>query len=146
MVQTCTKKRTLTGVRVRREVSKLLNLVLANSSPKPIYEQIISQIEAAIAQGQLKPGDQLPSIRALANDLGISVITTKRAYNDLEATGLIESVQGKGCFVSDAGSKSLSQRQKARVEEALDTALSLASAAGIDDAELLTMLQQRMNS
>ena len=76
-----------------------MDIIISNASDKPIYEQITSQMKDLILNGQLAEGEQLPSIRALASDLRISVITTKRAYADLEAQGFIETVQGKGSFV-----------------------------------------------
>ena len=72
-----------------------MDIILSNSSDKPIYEQITSQMKAQILSGSLPSGEKLPSIRALANGLGVSVITTKRAYSDLEAEGFIATVQGK---------------------------------------------------
>ena len=77
-----------------------MDIILSNSSDKPIYEQISSQVKAQILSGTLAAGAKLPSIRTLASDLGVSVITTKRAYADLEAQGFIETVQGKGSFVA----------------------------------------------
>lgn len=78
-----------------------MDIILSNSSDKPIYEQISSQVKAQILSGTLAAGAKLPSIRALASDLGVSVITTKRAYADLEQLGFICTVQGKGCFVAE---------------------------------------------
>ena len=77
-----------------------MNIIISNISDKPIYEQIYLQIKGAILRGDLKEGEALPSIRALAKDLRISVITTKRAFDDLERDGFIYSVQGKGSFVA----------------------------------------------
>ena len=77
-----------------------MNVIVSNASDKPIYEQIYSQIKGAILRGEAKEGDALPSIRALAKELRISVITTKRAFDDLERDGFICSVQGKGSFVA----------------------------------------------
>ena len=77
-----------------------VDIIISNNSDKPIYEQISSQIKSQILSGALACGEKLPSIRALANGVGVSVITTKRAYSDLEAEGFIETVQGKGCFVA----------------------------------------------
>ena len=77
-----------------------MNIIISNSSGKPIYEQITSQIKNMIISGQLSAGDPLPSMRALAKELRISVITTKRAYNDLEQEGFIETITGKGSFVA----------------------------------------------
>lgn len=79
-----------------------MDIILSNSSDKPIYEQIASQIRAHILTGTLVSGEKLPSIRALANGLGVSVITTKRAYSDLEEAGFIETVQGKGASSQQA--------------------------------------------
>ena len=82
-----------------------MDIILSNSSDKPIYEQISSQVKAQILSGALTAGAKLPSIRALASDLGVSVITTKRAYADLEQLGFICTVQGKGCFVTERQAK-----------------------------------------
>lgn len=81
-----------------------LNLIISNSSGKPIYEQITAQIKNSILSGELQEGEALPSMRALAKDLRISVITTKRAYEDLERDGFVVTVAGKGCFVAAAQS------------------------------------------
>ena len=77
-----------------------MDIILSHASDKPIYEQITSQVKRLIATGALAPGELLPSMRTLARDLRISVITTKRAYQELERDGFIETVAGKGCFVS----------------------------------------------
>ena len=77
-----------------------MDIIISNSSGQPIYEQICRQIKGAIASGKLKPGEMLPSIRSLARDLRISVITTKRAYEELERDGFIQTVAGKGSFVA----------------------------------------------
>ena len=84
-----------------------MDIILSNSSDKPIYEQITSQVKAQILSGTLAAGAKLPSIRALASDLGVSVITTKRAYADLEQLGFICTVQGKGCFVAEGNQELL---------------------------------------
>lgn len=106
-----------------------MDIIISNSSNKPIYEQIASRIRDAILSGELAPGQALPSIRALANDLKVSVITTKRAYADLEAAGFIDSVQGKGSFVT-GGSLELQR------EEALRTLESRLAAIVEDGAAL----------
>lgn len=106
-----------------------MDIIISNSSNKPIYEQIASRIRDAILSGELAPGQALPSIRALANDLKVSVITTKRAYADLEAAGFIDSVQGKGSFVT-GGSLELQR------EEALRTLESRLAAIVEDGASL----------
>ena len=117
-----------------------MDIVISNGSPLPIYEQIATQIRAAIVGGELAEGEQLPSIRALANDLRVSVITTKRAYNDLEAQGFVETVPGKGCFVA-GGNRELVREERLRsIEELLEEALGRARQAEIDVAELHAML------
>ena len=116
-----------------------MDIIISNSSDKPIYEQITTQIKDSIASGELAAGDQLPSIRALANDLGISAITTKRAYADLEAAGFIETVQGKGCFVAGVNREFLREERLRRVEELLVQAAREARAAGVSTSELREM-------
>lgn len=90
-----------------------MDIILSNSSDKPIYEQITSQVKAQILSGTLAAGAKLPSIRALASDLGVSVITTKRAYADLEQLGFIYTVQGKGCFVAEGNQELLRETSSA---------------------------------
>lgn len=116
-----------------------MDIIISNSSDKPIYEQITTQIKDSIVSGGLAAGDQLPSIRALANDLGISAITTKRAYADLEAAGFIETVQGKGCFVAGVNWEFLREERLRRVEDLLVQAAREARAAGVSTSELREM-------
>ena len=113
---------------------------MSNSSDKPIYEQITSQIRALILAGELVEGQRLPSIRALANDLRISVITTKRAYADLEEWGFIETVQGKGSFVSGGNGDLLREERLRKVEALLEAALAEACEAGLTVADLHELL------
>lgn len=94
-----------------------MDIILSNSSDKPIYEQITSQVKAQILSGTLAAGAKLPSIRALASDLGVSVITTKRAYADLEQLGFICTVQGKGCFVAEGNQELLRENQLCHIED-----------------------------
>ncbi|MNO14229.1 HTH-type transcriptional repressor YtrA [compost metagenome] len=93
-----------------------MNILLSSSSGEPIYLQIVRQIRGSILQGELAPGTPLPSIRQLAKDLQISVITTKRAYNELEQEGLIDSVVGKGSFVF-GGNQEFIREQRMRLLE-----------------------------
>lgn len=117
-----------------------MDIIISNSSDKPIYEQIASQVKAHILSGTLAEGDKLPSIRALANDLRISVITTKRAYTDLEAQGFIETVPGKGSFVAGGNIELLREERLRRVESLLAQAVREARDAGVGTSELHSML------
>lgn len=121
-----------------------MEIIVSNSSDKPIYEQIASQVRAAIMGGQLAEGDQLPSIRALATQLRISAITTKRAYQDLESQGYIHTVPGKGCFVAGDNLELLREERLRLVEESLARAVQDARAAGISADELREMLELQL--
>lgn len=117
-----------------------MELIISNSNPSPIYEQIATQIKAAIMDGSLGPGEQLPSIRGLANSLRVSVITTKRAYADLEEQGFIQTVQGRGCFVASGSTELLREEQLRSIETQLSAALEGARSAGVKLEELHEML------
>ncbi|WP_448983609.1 GntR family transcriptional regulator [Olsenella uli] len=117
-----------------------MDIVISNTSERPIYEQISSQVKEAILSGDLAAGQQLPSIRALAGDLHVSVITTKRAYSDLESLGFIETVQGRGSFVARGNLELLREERLREVEDLLEQALADASAAGITVTDLHEML------
>lgn len=121
-----------------------MDIIISNSGSKPIYEQIASQIKTAIITGELPEGSALPSIRALANDLRISVITTKRAYAELEAQGLIETAQGKGSFVAGGNKELLREEQLKRVESLLAQAVREAESAGITADEMREMLDMAL--
>ena len=110
-----------------------MELIIRNTTNQPIYDQIYSQIKAQIIAGKLSPGEALPSIRALAKDLRISVITTKRAYDELEADGFLYTVAGKGCFVAEKNLEEL--------EDHLDAAVELAAQCGVSALELMEMLR-----
>ena len=96
-----------------------MDIIISNSSGKPLYEQIIGQIKKMIISGELKPGEMLPSMRYLAKELRISVITTKRAYEELEREGFITTVQGKGSFVSEHNMELIREQQLRLVEQYL---------------------------
>ncbi len=119
---------------------KALNIVISNSSGKPIYEQITNQVKAAILSGELSPGDALPSMRLLAKELRISVITTKRAYEELEREGFVETVVGKGSFVARQNRELLREARLREVEARLEQAAEAARAGGVSLAELQEML------
>ena len=116
-----------------------MDIIISTSSGRPIYEQITDQIKSAIVTGQLAEGEQLPSIRALANSLRVSAITTKRAYADLEATGLIETVQGKGTYVAGGNAELIREEQMREVEGLLTKAVERGRAIGLTDDELSEM-------
>jgi GntR family transcriptional regulator len=117
-----------------------MDIIISNSSGKPIYEQITSQMKDLILTGELASGMQLPSIRALANDLRISAITTKRAYADLEAEGFIETVPGKGSFVAGGNAELLREERLRRIEGLLQQAADEARGARIGAAEMHEMI------
>ena len=118
----------------------ILDIIISNASDKPIYEQIVSQMKALILSGGLDEGQQLPSIRTLASDLRISVITTKRAYAELEAQGFIETVQGKGSFVAGGNKELLREERLRAIEGLLVQAADEARAANVTVQELHDML------
>ncbi|AVV58296.1 GntR family transcriptional regulator [Paenibacillus glucanolyticus] len=111
-----------------------MNIIISNASSDPIYIQIINQIRQSILSGEMQAGDSLPSIRQLAKDLQVSVITTKRAYEELEKEELIDSVVGKGCFVSGANKDFIREQRMKRMEEKM---LEI-----IRESKELTMSQQ----
>ena len=118
-----------------------MNIIISNSGDKPIYEQIIGQIKNMVMNGTLKEGDSLPSMRMLAKDLRISVITTKRAYEELEREGFITTIVGKGSFVRAADTELLREERLRQVEELLTQAVSLAGQSGITRQELQEILE-----
>ena len=113
-----------------------MELVIRNTANQPIYEQIYSQIRAQIIAGILQPGDALPSIRALAKDLRISVITTKRAYDELEGAGFIFTVPGKGSFVAAKDTELIREENLRQIEEHMKQIQLLARACGLSRQEL----------
>ncbi len=118
-----------------------MNILISNSSDKPIYEQITMQIKQMIISGEISAGDQLPSMRMLAKELRISVITTKRAYEDLERDGFIYTVMGKGSFVADKNMEFVKEEQLRVVEEHMNMAVTGAKAGGISLDELQEIMK-----
>jgi GntR family transcriptional regulator len=118
-----------------------MRIVISNASPDPIYEQILQQIRAQILSGELSEGDQLPSIRKLARDLQISVITTKRSYEELEREGFINTVGGKGTFVAAQNPEFLREKRMKAVEERLAEAVDQARLLNVGSDELAEMLR-----
>jgi GntR family transcriptional regulator len=118
-----------------------MKVIISNSSPDPIYEQITKQVKAQILSGDLAEGQALPSIRRLAHDLQISVITTKRAYDELEKEGFINTVGGKGTFVAVQNPELLREKKMKIVEEKLAQAVDEAKLMGIGEDQIVHMLQ-----
>ena len=118
-----------------------MRILISNSSPDPIYEQIVRQIKGQIIAGELSEGEPLPSIRKLAHELQISVITTKRAYEELEKEGLIDTVGGKGTFVASQNQEFMREKRMKLVETKLSAALADARMLGVSYEELGEMLR-----
>jgi GntR family transcriptional regulator len=118
-----------------------MDILISNSSGKPIYEQITDQIKNGIITGVMQEGEPLPSMRFLAKELHISVITTKRAYEDLERDGFIENVPGKGCFVARKNVEFIREEQLRKAEDSLQNAVSVAKTGGISLKELEEILR-----
>lgn len=116
-----------------------MDILISNSCGRPIYQQIYDQVKNAILSGELREGDMLPSIRALAKDLRISVITTKRAYEELERGGYIYTAAGKGCFVSQKSSGMVYEEHLKKIEEHMGEITRLAGASGITEGQLIEM-------
>ena len=117
-----------------------MKIIISNSSQDPIYEQVTKQVKAQILSGDLDEGEALPSIRKLARDLMISVITTKRAYEELEKEGFIDTVGGKGTFVAMQNKELLKEKKMQSVEEKLSDSVSEARRLGIKLNDLKSML------
>lgn len=118
-----------------------MEIVIRNSGEQPIYEQIFQQIKAQIISGELKSGEPLPSIRALAKDLRISVITTKRSYDELEASGFVNNIPGKGCFVADADTDIMREHIQKQLEEYISAAVELSKSCGVGPDELTELVK-----
>ena len=118
-----------------------MKIIISNDSGLPIYEQIKNQIKAQIVAGDLKADEGLPGMRTLASDLKVSVITTKRAYNDLEQEGYIYSMPGKGSFVKKLNEEVVRENALAEIEKYFTDAMTVAKAVGIDIYELQEILK-----
>lgn len=116
-----------------------MNILINNKNGQPIYEQIYTQIKNQIISGALKEDEALPSIRNLAKDLRISVITTKRAYDELEHEGFVYTVAGKGCFVAAKNIELLREENLRKIEEHLQQIASLAASCSLSRKELIEM-------
>lgn len=118
-----------------------MNIIISNGSRLPIYEQIKEQIKEQILSGELKENEILPSLRQLARDLKISVLTTTRAYNELEQEGFIISHRGKGFFVMSSSSELIREQLIREVESNLNNAIQAAQRASMTDKEIISLLR-----
>ncbi|AYD39977.1 GntR family transcriptional regulator [Clostridium fermenticellae] len=123
-----------------------MNILISNSADKPIYQQIKEQMKSLIIRGDIEQGEHLPSIRNLARELQISVITTKRAYEELEREGFIETVPGKGSFVSQQNKELLKERKIKIIEEKLQDVVDQSIAMDISLDEIIEILRVLYNS
>ena len=119
-----------------------MKLIISSVSGEPIYEQIKTQIHSAVLSGELKAGEALPSLRKLAKELRISVLTVTRAYNELADEGVVQNIQGKGTFVMDKGNELMQRQLETRIRESLAEASRGAKAAGIPLNALDRMLEE----
>ena len=117
-----------------------MNIIISNSSGQPIYEQIASQIKSMIITGELREGEALPSMRLLAKELRISVITTKRAYDELEREGFIVSFTGKGSFVAGKNIELIKEQHLKEIENHMQEILKLSKECGLKLDELIEMI------
>lgn len=117
-----------------------MEIIISNNSSKPIYEQITSQIKSMIMKGQLQPGEPLPSMRALAKSLHISVITAQKAYEDLQRDGFIETATGRGSFVAFQNRNFIQEEQLRNAEEHLQEAAEIGRSSGISLEKLIEIL------
>ena len=119
-------------------------ILIDNKNSTPIYDQIYTQIKNQILSGELEPDSALPSIRALAKDLRISFITTKRAYEELEKDGFLYTIPAKGCYVAPRNKELLREENLKKIEANIDEILSLAAACGLSQADILEMVRFAM--
>lgn len=119
-----------------------MNILISKTNPNPIYEQIKRQIKQSILQGELTEGDLLPSVRKLAKELKVSVITTRRAYDDLEMNGYIESIVGKGTYVAKQDIKTLRKKQLIKLNEKIKILIEESNLIGLSLGELQALIDE----
>ena len=117
-----------------------MDIIISNSNSIPLYEQVKEQIKNKIISNKLKAGEILPSIRSLAKDLRISVITTKNAYEELEREGYVETIQGKGTYVANKNTELIKEEQLQKIENLIETVVSIARISDISKKEIQEML------
>ncbi len=121
-----------------------IKIIISNNGARPIYEQILTQIKEQIINGTLTANEPLPSIRNLAKDLRISVITTKRAYDELEKDGFIYTIPAKGCFVSERNNELIKEENLKKVESLISEAVSLSKMCNLSKEDLLNLIDFEM--
>ncbi len=119
---------------------ELMEIIVSNRASRPLYEQIASQIKAAIMSGELSAGEPIPSMRALAKSLQISVLTVQKAYETLQSEGFIETTAGKGCYVSAQNQDFYMEEQQKKIEEKFTEAIEIARSSGINLEKLIGLL------
>ena len=117
-----------------------MEIVVSNKASRPLYEQIATQIKTAIMSGELKAGEPIPSVRALAKSLHISILTVQKAYSTLQEDGFIETTAGKGCYVSVQNQDFYLEEQQKKIEERFSEAIEIARASGISFDKLIELL------
>ncbi len=117
-----------------------MEIVVSNKASSPLYEQIATQIKAAIMSGELKAGEAIPSVRALAKSLRISILTVQKAYATLQEDGFIETTAGKGCYVSAQNQDFYLEEQQKKIEEKFSEAVGIARTSGINLDKLISLL------
>jgi GntR family transcriptional regulator len=130
---------------IKRNGGEKLEIIVSNKASRPLYEQISTQIRAAIMSGELKTGEAIPSVRSLAKSLHISILTVQKAYSTLQEDGFIETTAGKGCYVSAQNQDFYLEEQQKKIEERFLEAIEIARASGISFdkmIELLTILYE----
>lgn len=127
------------NITVRKE--EKMNIIISNSSSDPLYEQIKKAIKQAIYTNELKEEEILPSVRALANDLNISFLTVKKAYDELEAEGFIKTVQGKGSYVLPKNLELLREEKLKEIEKNISTVVKLSKIYGITEEEVINLIK-----
>ena len=118
-----------------------MEIIISNSNNSPIYEQLYTQIKNLIISDSLKEGESLPSIRNLAKDLKVSVVTTKKAYDALEAEGYINTMHGKGSFVAAKNTEILRETKLKEIEDYMEKIMSIAPSCNLDDDQIIEMFK-----
>lgn len=125
---------------IKRDGGEKLEIIVSNKASRPLYEQISTQIKAAIMSGELKTGEAIPSVRSLAKSLHISILTVQKAYSTLQEDGFIETTAGKGCYVSAQNQDFYLEEQQKKIEEKFTEAVEIARSSGIKLDKLINLL------